>query len=64
MVDGNWLMRDGVVLTMDERAIVAEADRIGRRAWRRLLEAHPGLELPVTLDVEERPMATNASPQG
>src|SRR6266568_5250326 len=36
MVDGRWLMRDGIVRTMDEGAIVREADRIGRAAWRRL----------------------------
>ncbi len=41
MVDGRWLMRDGVVLTMDEDTIVAEANRIGRAAWRRVFEAQP-----------------------
>ena len=55
MVDGNWLMRDRVVLTMDEREIVAEAEQVGRRAWGRLLAEHPDLDLPVRLDVEERP---------
>ena len=53
MVDGRWLMRDGEVLTMDERTIVREAERIGRRAWRSLLEEHPALELPITLDISE-----------
>ena len=45
MVDGRWVMRDGAVLTMDERAIMREADRIARRAWARLfaeLEVPPG----------------------
>src|SRR5215510_363014 len=28
MVDGRWIMRDGRVLTLDEPALVAEADRI------------------------------------
>ncbi len=50
MVDGRWLMRDGKVLTMDEPAIVAEADRIGRRAWARLLEEYPDVPFPITLD--------------
>ena len=53
MVDGRWLMRDGEVLTMDEPAIVAEADRIGRRAWRRLLEDYPDVPLPVALDTRD-----------
>jgi hypothetical protein len=36
-------------------AIVARSDQIGRGAWRRLLAEHPDLDLPVRLDVEERP---------
>jgi 5-methylthioadenosine/S-adenosylhomocysteine deaminase len=39
-------MRDGTVLTMDEAAIVDEADRIARRAWARLLHDRPDLEVP------------------
>lgn len=46
MVDGAWIMRDGAVLTMDEAAIVDEADRIARRAWARLLHDRPDLEVP------------------
>jgi 5-methylthioadenosine/S-adenosylhomocysteine deaminase len=33
MVDGRWIMRDGRVLTLDEPAIIQEADRIARAAW-------------------------------
>jgi cytosine/adenosine deaminase-related metal-dependent hydrolase len=33
MVDGRFVMRKGKVLTMDEDAIVAEADKVGRRIW-------------------------------
>jgi 5-methylthioadenosine/S-adenosylhomocysteine deaminase len=46
MVDGRWLMRNGVLLTMDEAAIVQEADRIGRAAWRRLFAQRPDLSPP------------------
>jgi 5-methylthioadenosine/S-adenosylhomocysteine deaminase len=46
MVDGRWLMRDGAVLTMDEAAIVQEADRIGRAAWQRLFAERPALVPP------------------
>jgi 5-methylthioadenosine/S-adenosylhomocysteine deaminase len=53
MVDGAWLMRDGVVRTMDEAAIVREADRIARRAWGELFRQQPGLRIlpgiPATL---------------
>ena len=33
MVDGQFIMRDNKVLTMDEARIVAEADKVGRRVW-------------------------------
>jgi 5-methylthioadenosine/S-adenosylhomocysteine deaminase len=46
MVDGRWIMRGGEVLTMDEERIVAEAQRIGKIAWRRLFESRPDLEVP------------------
>lgn len=46
MVAGRWIMRDGIVLTMDERAIRHEAERIGRRAWAKLFADRPDLEVP------------------
>ncbi len=33
VVDGQFVMRNRKVLTMDEEAIVAEADKVGRRVW-------------------------------
>lgn len=53
MVDGKWIMRDGEVLTMDEPAIIKEAERIGRRAWGRLLEDYPDVPFPIRLDTSE-----------
>src|SRR5476649_2989824 len=41
MVDGRFIMRNRKVLTMDEERIVAEADRVGRRIWNKVLEAGP-----------------------
>jgi cytosine/adenosine deaminase-related metal-dependent hydrolase len=41
MVDGQFLMRDRKVLTMDEAAIIAEADRVGRRIWKQVVAAGP-----------------------
>lgn len=38
MIDGQFVMRDGAVLTMDEESIVREAERVGRRIWSRVLE--------------------------
>jgi cytosine/adenosine deaminase-related metal-dependent hydrolase len=46
MVDGTFLMRDHKVLTMDEDAIIKEADKIGRRAWNTLLERYPTAPFP------------------
>ena len=44
MIDGRFVMRDRTVLTMDEEAIVREADAVGRRIWGEILEDGP---LPV-----------------
>lgn len=41
MVDGQFIMRDRKVLTMDEDAIIAEADKVGRRIWNKVLESGP-----------------------
>ena len=41
MVDGQFVMRDREVLTMDEESIIREADAVGRRIWSRVLEASP-----------------------
>ena len=46
MVDGQWLMKDGKVLTMDEEAVLADAQRVANTAWPRLLRARPDLKLP------------------
>lgn len=41
MVDGQFIMRNRKVLTMDEASIVAEADRVGRRIWGQVQAAGP-----------------------
>jgi 5-methylthioadenosine/S-adenosylhomocysteine deaminase len=46
MVDGRWLMKDGKVLTMDEEAVLADAQRVANTAWPRLFRARPDLKLP------------------
>jgi len=46
MVDGRWLMRDGVVLSMDEARIIREAAEISDRAWARLFAERPDIEVP------------------
>jgi cytosine/adenosine deaminase-related metal-dependent hydrolase len=33
MVDGQFVMRQGKVLTLDEPGLIAEADKVGRRIW-------------------------------
>ena len=38
MIDGRFVMRDHRVLTMDEDAVIAEADRVGRRIWDQVQE--------------------------
>jgi cytosine/adenosine deaminase-related metal-dependent hydrolase len=41
MIDGQFVMRDRKILTVDEDAIVREADKVGRRVWTKVLEAGP-----------------------
>ena len=41
MVDGQFVMRDRKILTLDEAAIIAEADQVGRRVWDKILSAGP-----------------------
>jgi cytosine/adenosine deaminase-related metal-dependent hydrolase len=41
MVDGQFIMRDRKVVTLDEAALVAEADKVGRRIWGRVQAAGP-----------------------
>lgn len=33
MIDGQFVMRQGKVLTLDESSLIAEADKVGRRIW-------------------------------
>jgi 5-methylthioadenosine/S-adenosylhomocysteine deaminase len=54
MVDGHWIMREGRVLTIDEPALLTEADRIARTAWRALFERRPELSRPPGFDVAAR----------
>jgi len=41
MVDGQFVMRNRKILTMDEDGIMAEADKVGRRIWNKVLESGP-----------------------
>ena len=41
MVDGQFIMRSGKVLTMDEASIITEADKVGRRIWTQVEAAGP-----------------------
>ena len=49
MVDGNWLMREGKVLTVDEVDIVKRAEQIGHEVWHRLTQQFPSVPFPVSL---------------
>ena len=51
MVDGEWVMQDGRVLTMDEEAVMEDAQRAAASAWRRLRDRRPKLSVPPGLDI-------------
>ena len=46
MIDGRFVMRDGKVLTMDEDAVIAEAQEATVAAWHRLAETSGDIEIP------------------
>jgi 5-methylthioadenosine/S-adenosylhomocysteine deaminase len=41
MIDGQFVMRNRKILTVDEDSIVTEADKVGRRIWSQVLAAGP-----------------------
>ncbi len=45
MIDGQFVMRDRKVLTIDEAAVIAEADAVGRRVWKQVQAAGP-IDIP------------------
>ena len=46
MVDGEFLMRGGTILCLDEKEVVRNAQSAAQSAWRRLHEKNPDLPLP------------------
>lgn len=46
IVDGEFVMRDRKVLTVDEEALLAEAQIVTRRVWQRMIEANPDIAPP------------------
>ena len=48
MVDGDWIMKDGEVLTMDEPATIQAAEEAALSAWQRLHEGWRDIEIPAT----------------
>jgi 5-methylthioadenosine/S-adenosylhomocysteine deaminase len=49
MVDGEFLMRDGKILCLDEQDVLRNAQEATAGAWRRLHEKNPDLPLPASL---------------
>jgi cytosine/adenosine deaminase-related metal-dependent hydrolase len=41
LVDGRFIMRDRKILTVDEPALIAEANEVGRRVWSQVEAATP-----------------------
>jgi 5-methylthioadenosine/S-adenosylhomocysteine deaminase len=41
MVDGQFVMRDRKIVTVDETAMIAEADKVGRRVWTEIQSKSP-----------------------
>lgn len=60
MVDGRWIMREGMVVTLDEAKVIREAEEIADRAWSRLFDENPQLERPAGM----RPLKMRKSARG
>ena len=45
MIDGQFVMRNRKILTVDEERLVAEADKVGKRIWGQVLAGGP-LKIP------------------
>ena len=52
MVDGQWLMREGKVLTISEGDLIRQAEQIGHDVWQRLVQQFPSISLPFSLPPE------------
>ena len=48
-VEGRFLMKDGIVLCMNESDVIEEAQEATQAAWRRLGEISPDIELPASM---------------
>lgn len=46
IVDGEWLLRDGRVLSIDEDALLAEAQAVTRTVWERMIGDAPDIAPP------------------
>ena len=46
MVDGEFVMRDRKVLTVDEKILLAEAQVVTQRVWDRMIAANPDIAPP------------------
>ena len=53
MVGGQWVMRDGKVLTIDEEDVVTRAQSIGLRVWHDLVAQYPDVPFPIRLPPRE-----------
>ena len=51
MVDGDWVMKDDKVLTMDQDSVMEAAQDATVGAWRRLREKWPGVVIPAGLAI-------------
>ncbi len=49
MADGEWVMRDGRILTIDEDDVVRRAEAVGHAVWGRLLERYPNVPFPISI---------------
>ena len=49
MVDGEWVMQNSSIKSIDEAKVIEQAEEIGHRVWNRLVKENPNVPFPINL---------------
>ena len=49
MIDGEWVMQDSSIKSINEAEVIEQAEEIGHRVWNRLVRENPNVPFPINL---------------
>jgi len=49
MIDGEWVMQNSSIKTINEPEVIEQAEEIGHRVWNRLVRENPNVPFPISL---------------